>query len=253
MGSPESELREPAQADMFGGPEPPKGRFGGEGPQHKVEIVRPFAIGRFAVTFDEWDACVADGGCNGYRPYDGGWGRGHRPVINVSWHDAQQYVAWLSSKTGETYRLLSEAEWEYAARAGTTTPFWWGTAISTDHANYDDRYDIYGNATKGGFRHRTVPVDLFQPNPWDLYQVHGNVWEWTEDCYHDNYHGAPTDGSARTIAGCKSRVLRGGSWINDPWYLRAAFRYWDSPDNRNNYSGFRVGRTLTLDTSAQTA
>src|SRR5262249_30260931 len=154
-----------------------EGRFSDEGPQHEVRILRPFAVGRFAVTFDEWDACMADGGCNGYRPEDQGWGRGRRPVINVSWHGAQAYVAWLSRKTGQGYRLLTEAEWEYAARAGTTTPFWWGSAISADQANYDGSY-VYRNGPKGEYRRQTVEVDSFRPNDWGLYQVHGNVWEW---------------------------------------------------------------------------
>ena len=156
------------------------------------------------MTFDEWDACVADGGCNGYQPSDEGWGRGRRPVINVSWDDAKAYVAWLSNKTGKTYRLLSEAEREYVTRAGTTTPFWWGSSISTSQANYDGT-NTYGSGVKGEFRHETLPVDSFQPNPWGLYQVHGNVWEWVEDCYHESYAGAPSDGSAWTFEDC-SRV-----------------------------------------------
>ena len=136
----------------------------------------------------------ADGGCNRYTPSDEGWGRGRRPVINVSWDDAKAYVGWLSRKTGKTYRLLSEAEREYVTRAGTTTPFWWGTSISTQQANYNGNY-TYGTGATGVSRRQTVLVDSFQPNPWGLYQVHGNVWEWTEDCWHDNYSGAPSDGS----------------------------------------------------------
>ena len=128
-----------------------------------------------------------------------GWGRGKRPVINVNWDDAKAYVAWLSRKTGKTYRLLSEAEREYVTRAGTTTPFWWGSSISTSQANYDGNY-TYGSGSKGEYRQKTMPVDSFQPNPWGLYQVHGNVWEWTEDCWNDSYNGAPTDGSAWTAA-----------------------------------------------------
>ena len=113
-----------------------------------MSFAKPFAVGRFAITFEEWDACVADGGCNGHRPSDEGWGRGRRPVINVSWDDAKAYVAWLSRKTGKSYRLLTEAEREYVARAGTTTPFWWGSSISTGQANYDGK-DAYAGGSKG--------------------------------------------------------------------------------------------------------
>jgi formylglycine-generating enzyme required for sulfatase activity len=217
-----------------------------EGPQHRVTIPRPFAVGTFAVTFAEWDACVADGDCNGYRPKDEGWGRGKRPVINVNWDDANAYTAWLSRKTGRTYRLLSEAEREYAARAGTTTTFWWGPSISTSQANYDGNYTFAGSK-KGENRGRIVPVDSFAPNPWGLYNVHGNVWEWVEDCWHDSYSGAPTDGSEWTTA-CtdgRRRVMRGGSWLNPPWFLRAAYRVGGLTGvNRINALGFRLARTL---------
>jgi formylglycine-generating enzyme required for sulfatase activity len=163
----------PTGSFSMGSPTSEKERDSDEGPQRVVTLARPFAAGKFAVTFDEWDACVADGGCNGYRPADQGWGRGRRPVISVSWDDAKAYVAWLSRRTGRTYRLLSEAEREYVARAGTTTPFWWGTSISTGQANYDGNYTYGGR--KGEYRQRTLPVDSFQQNPFGLYQVHGNV------------------------------------------------------------------------------
>ncbi|MFZ1109643.1 MAG: SUMF1/EgtB/PvdO family nonheme iron enzyme [Rhodomicrobium sp.] len=198
-----------------------------EGPQHRVTIAKPFAVGKFAVTFAEWDACVDAGGCS-HIPDDKGWGRGDRPVINVSWDDAKVYLAWLSKKTGKSYRLLTEAEREYVARAGTATPYWWGASIARDQANYS------GGAGK------TVPVKSFKPNPWGLYQVHGNVWEWVEDCWVDNYNGAPSDGSARTTEGCSSRVLRGGSWYDNPQFLRAAYRYIIFPQFRNYDIGFRV-------------
>src|SRR5258708_1281923 len=149
----------------------PKGERGGdktERPQHRVTFARPFAVGRFAMTFEEWDACVADGGCNGYRPDDDGYGRGRQPVINVSWNDAKAYVAWLARKTGRVYRLLSESEREYVTRAGTTTPYWWGSSISTRQANYDGTKT---KGSKGEFRGRTLPVESFAPNPWGLYQV----------------------------------------------------------------------------------
>jgi formylglycine-generating enzyme required for sulfatase activity len=160
-------------------------------------------------------------------------------VINVSWNDAKTYVDWLSKKTGKSYRLLSEAEREYVTRAGTTTPFWWGTSISTSQANYNGDF-TYDGGSKGQYRQKTVPVDSFAANPWGLYQVHGNVWEWVEDCYQENYNGAPSDGSARSISNCSSRVLRGGSWGVYPLNLRSADRFRDHPDDRNSYVGFRV-------------
>ena len=234
----------PSGTFTMGSPASEPDRAEDEGPQHKVTIARPFAAGKFAVTFDEWDACVADGGCNNYRPSDEGWGRGKRPVIHVRWNDAQAYVAWLSRKTGKTYRLLSESEREYVARAGTTTPFWWGSSISTDQANYDGTY-TYNDGAKGGFLEKTAPVNSFQPNPWGFYQVHGNVWEWTEDCYQDNYAAEDSDGSASTVGDCKHRVLRGGSWRDNPQDLRSANRLGNPTDYQNYYVGFRVARTLS--------
>jgi formylglycine-generating enzyme required for sulfatase activity len=235
----------PAGSFTMGSPESEKEREKDEGPQHRVTFNRPFAVGKFAVTFKEWDACAADGGCNGYRPNDEGWGRGRQPVINVSWDDAKNYVAWLSRKTGKTYRLLSEAEREYVTRADTNTPFWWGGSISTQQANYDGNYTYGGyGGPKGEYRQSALPVDSFQANSWGLYQVHGNVWEWAEDCYHDSYRGAPTDGSAWTSGDCSSRIVRGGSWVNFPGVLRAAYRIRSSTVNRSNNFSFRVGRTL---------
>jgi formylglycine-generating enzyme required for sulfatase activity len=211
-----------------------------EGPQHDVTISRPFAVGRFAITFDEWDACVTDGGCNGYRPNDHGWGRGDRPVIDVSWDDARFYVAWLSRKTDKTYRLLTESEREYVTRAGTTTRYWWGSSIALDQANYGSG----GSASiQLGYRGKTVPVGSFQPNPWGLYQVHGNVWEWVEDCYHNTYAGAPSDGSAWISGDCKVRVLRGGSW--GAYDVSATNRGWFTTDARSDGASFRVARTLS--------
>ncbi len=235
----------PAGSFIMGSPDGETLRFSDEGPQHTVTIEKPFAVGQFPVTFDEWDACVADGGCDGYKPADQGWGRGRHPVINVSWNDASAYAAWLSAKTGMTYRLLSEAEREYATRAGTRSPFWWGGSISPEQANYDGNY-AYGNGPKGEYRQRTLPVGAFDPNPWGLYQVHGNVWEWTQDCWHIIYSGAPSDGSAWTAGNCNIRILRGGAWVDSPRVLRAAKRFWYSPDHRDGSIGFRVARTLTL-------
>ena len=232
----------PAGSFTMGSPPSEEASYDNERPQRQVTFARPFAVGKFVVTFDEWDACVADGGCNGRKPSDHGWGRGRRPVINVTWNDAKAYVAWLSRRTSKTYRLLSEAEWEYVARAGTTTPFWWGSTIATNLANHNGNY-TYGNGPKGEYRGRTMPVDSFSPNPWGLYQMLGNVWVWTEDCY-SNYREAPTDGSARTFASCNKRVLRGGSWISLPKFLRSAFRFvYDGADGGDVF-GFRVARTL---------
>ncbi len=211
-----------------------------EGPQRRVTFARPFAVGRFEVTFAEWDACVAEGGCR-HNPGDQGWGRGKRPVINVSWDDITgEYLPWLSRKTGKSYRLLSEAEWEYVARAETTTPFWWGSSISTSEANYNGSY-TYGGGPKGESRQRTLPVDSFSANPWGFYNVHGNVWEWVQDCWNASYSGAPTDGSAWAIGDCGLRVLRGGSWANVPG-SSARGREASTPARVD--FGFRVGRTL---------
>ena len=166
-------------------------------------------------------------------------------MINVSWDNAKEYAAWLSRKTGKTYRLLSEAEREYVTRAGTTTPFWWGSSISTSQANYNGR-STYDGAAQGEFRQKTLSVDSFQPNPWGLYQVHGNVWDWVEDCWNESYQGAPSDGSAWTSSGvCGRRVVRGGSWVNVPRILRSANRNRGTAGDRDDVSGFRVGRTLT--------
>jgi formylglycine-generating enzyme required for sulfatase activity len=233
----------PAGSFTMGSSEDEEGRLPDESPQHAVTFARQFAVGRFAVTFDEWDACAADGGCDGYRPADQGWGRGRRPVINVSRSDAKAYLAWLSRKTGRTYRLLSEAEWEYVARAGTTTPFWWGSSIATSQANYNGTL-TYGGGVKGENRQQTLPVDKFQPNPWGLYQVGGNVWDRLEDCYHGSYAGAPSDGSAWTFEDCSAHVVRGGSWLNPPSFIRAAHRGRFLPDARTSNLGFRVARTL---------
>jgi formylglycine-generating enzyme required for sulfatase activity len=224
------------------GTESPREEWGhapSEYPKHSVTIARQFAVGRFAVTFEEWDACVADGGCDGYRPDDQGWGRGRQPVIDVSWEQAQTYLGWLSRKTGRTYRLLTEAEREFVARAGTQYPFWWGASINTDQANYNGT-QTYGGAI-GEFRRRTVPVDSFAPSPWGLYQMNGNVWEWVEDCFHDSYRGAPSDGSAWISGNCNWRVLRGGSWSDLPQNIRSATRSWNQ---RGEVVGFRVARTL---------
>jgi len=209
--------------------------FKDEGPQRKVTIARAFAVGKYEVTFAEWDTCVADGGCK-HRPDDRGWGRGRRPVINVSWHDAKQYVAWISRKTGKTYRLLSEAEWEYAARAGTTTRYAFGDTIREGQAQYSER--------SLGSTDKTVEVGSFPANRFGLHDMHGNVWEWVEDNWHPNYKGAPIDGSVWPGGDSSMRVNRGGSRV-DMWvHLRVAYRSRDSPDSARPVVGFRLARTL---------
>ena len=208
-----------------------------EKPVHEVRIAAPFAMGRYEVTFAEWDACVSDGGCGGHRPGDQGWGRGNRPAINVSWEDARRYVAWLSRETGEVYRLPSEAEWEYAARAGTATQFSWGNEVGRNRANCGDEFC-------GDQWRRTAPVGTFAPNGFELFDMHGNVEEWLEDCFNLSYAGAPTDGSAWLRGKCDYRVVRGGSWgIYGTLRLRAAYRG-GVLSGRYNYNGFRVARTL---------
>jgi formylglycine-generating enzyme required for sulfatase activity len=208
-------------------------------PQHPVTIAKPFAVSRFDVTFADWDACVSVGGCpQEGRAGDAGWGRGTRPVIYVSWDDAQQYVAWFSKMTGKTYRLLTEAEWEYAARASTTTAYYWGDEIGRGNANcngcgsqWDDR--------------QTSPVGSFKPNAFGLYDMAGNVFQWVQDCYHENYNDAPAESSPWITGDCKERVVRGGSWNGVPPYLRSATRSGGTIDTRGVDVGFRVGRTLT--------
>ena len=208
-----------------------------EEPVHHVTIDYPFAVGKYEVTFVEWDACVAGGGCS-HRPGDEGWGRGTRPVIKISWEDAQEYVKWLSRKTGKSYRLLSEAEWEYVARAGTTTQYWWGDALGTNKANCDGCGSQWDDKS-------TAPVGSFAGNAFGVFDMAGNVWEWVEDCYNNNYEGAPTDGRAWTSGDCSHRVMRGGSWHHYSGHVRSAFRDWYDLDFQSFEDGIRVARTLT--------
>jgi formylglycine-generating enzyme required for sulfatase activity len=235
---------------LMGAPEDEPGSTASERPQHPVTIARPFAVGRFTVTFDEWDACVAAGGCR-YRPSDQGWGRGSRPVLDLLWDDAKDYVWWLSRVTGRPYRLLSEAEREYVARAGTTTAFWWGSTFAHDKANINrDSSDPDTSSTllistqQRGVVPKTTPVHSFAPNAFGLYQVHGNVYDWVEDCWNDSYEGAPSDGSAWTEGHCQGRVLRGGAFSRNPQAARSAARIWSGPPNRLVYMSVRVARTL---------
>ena len=219
------------------------GHDGSQAPQHAVTFAQPFAVGTFPVTFAEWDACAAVGGCGRYKPDDAGWGRGDRPVINVSWNDAKAYVGWLSRIAGGPYRLLSEAEREYVTRAGTTTPFWWGKSVTPEQANYNGNYPYSGSPQKGEYRAKTVPVLSFLPNPWGLYQVHGNVWEWVEDCWHDNYNGAPGDGVPWAGKEPCRHIVRGGGWDRIPQVLDAAYRASFSASYRYTMIGLRVAKS----------
>jgi formylglycine-generating enzyme required for sulfatase activity len=229
---------------LMGSPEDDEDRFDDEGPQHEVTIAEPFAMGVYEVTFDDWDVCYFDGGCNEYHPSDESWGRGGRPVINVSWDDAQAYVEWLSDLTDEAYRLPSEAEWEYAARAGTTTVYALPAPDGSDDISGKGLANCDGCGSEWDDR-QTAPVGSFEANAFGLHDMHGNVWEWRADVWHDSYAGAPTDGSAWFEGGDQDRrVLRGGSWFSGPRGLRSAYRSGFEPGLRDVDGGFRVARTL---------
>ncbi len=235
----------PAGEFMMGSPETEIGRGSNEGPQRKVTMPS-FAIGKYEVTFAQWDACAAEGGCS-HKPGDETWGRGRRPAINVSWHDATEFVAWLSRKTGKPYRLPTEAEWEYAARAVANAsephpPFSTGSTINYKQANYDANF-TYADGKMGLYRQKTVDVGSFRSNAFGLHDMHGNVWEWVHDCYRDSYSGAPTDGSAVVARDCSLRILRGGSWNYFPQLLRSAYRYATAPEVRLDMVGLRVARS----------
>lgn len=223
----------PAGSFLMGAPEKEPYSHETERPVRRVTIEKPFAVGIYEVTFDEWDACLADGACNGYRPDDRGWGGGRNPVTDLMWEDSRTYLAWLSRKTGQRYRLPSEAEWEYAARAWTQTAYSFGDSVVPSQANY----------WSSGWR-RTLPVGSFEPNGFGLFDMHGNASEWVQDCWHPSYVGAPTDGSAREVARCLERVERGGSYDSGGLSVRAAIRFGWSPHFRHWSLGFRVARTL---------
>ena len=246
----------PSGSFMMGSPASEEGRRDNEGPVRRVTIAAPFAVGVYEVTRGEFARFVsATGrsvGDSCWIDEDGEWesrsGRHWRspgfllqgddhPVVYVNWDDARAYVAWLSGETGQRYRLLSESEWEYVARAGTSTRYWWGDGIGRNRANCDgcgSRWDDRG----------TAPVGSFSANGFGLHDVHGNVYEWVEDCWNDSYAGAPTDGSAWESGDCDRRVLRGGSWSGIPRFLRSANRGRYVSDSRSNLTGFRVARTL---------
>jgi formylglycine-generating enzyme required for sulfatase activity len=239
----------PAGSNLIGSPRDESGRSDTEGPQQPVVFRVPLAVGRSEISFEEYIACVNEGGCPPGLPGDYGWGYGKQPVINVSWNHAKAYVGWLSRKTGGKYRLLTEAEWEYAARGCAkvcqSTPFWFGSEITGDRVNYDSRVAYLGSL-KTTARRRTVPIDSSEPNPFGLLHVHGNVSEWVEDCWKENLVGLSPDGLARTDGDCSRRVLRGGSWADEPKDVRSAARSWEMPGERRAQIGFRVARDLKL-------
>ena len=233
-----------------------------EKPVHTVQFAKPFALGRYEVSFDEFDLFAA--ATDRDKPNDQGWGRGNRPVINISWDDAVAYAQWLSERTGKPYRLPSEAEWEYATRAGTTTPRFWAENppgepdAACTYANVFDQKNeakikgAFGGITWEPFKCAddfpfTAPADAFEPNAWGLHNTLGNVWEWVQDCYHDSYQGAPNDGGIfddGTECASDRRVIRGGSWNSRPVYLRSAHRYGYDTDDRSYFIGFRLAQDL---------
>ena len=214
-----------------------------EKPVHEVTISEPFAVSKFEITFEDFDRFADENGVD-----DSGWGRGRRPVINVSWHEAKEYVAWLSSQTGQPYRLLTEAEWEYAARAGSETKYHFGNDEShlCLFGNFADR--SLGNddaLCSDGFGKQTAMVGSFESNSFGLHDMHGNASEWVEDCWNETYSSAPSDGSAWINGDCDRRVLRGGSWNFFPTDLRSAHRSRLSSNlGILHFYGFRVARTL---------
>jgi formylglycine-generating enzyme required for sulfatase activity len=230
----------PAGRFAMGSPATEQGHNDDEGPVREVSVPA-FAAGRYEITAEQYDACVAAGACPSVR--DDGFGRGSRPVTFVSWNEAQAYVRWLSAKTGKTYRLLSEAEWEFAARAGTTTPFSFGATVSPAQANYNAT-NAYAGGPTGEWRRMSLPVGSFPANAFGLFDMHGNVREWVEDSYVDVYFRQPADGSAYTMGSGSDRVFRGGSWEKGPHPMRSAYRDSTSPTDRGKDIGFRIARAL---------
>jgi formylglycine-generating enzyme required for sulfatase activity len=226
----------PAGHFKIGSPTDEIGRWDEEEPQREVVFARPFAVGKDDVTFEQWDTCVRLAGCAANPPAP--WGRDDFPVVNVDWEDAQQYVTWLAKLTGKPYRLLSESEWEYAARAGTTTPYYWGSAVGAGNANCDhcgSRWDAK----------QASPVGQFPANAFGLYDMAGNVWQIVQDCYQPNYNALPADGSPNRQGDCSIRVVRGGAWTSDAPYLRSASRYKNAiNDHGSSNRGLRVARDL---------
>jgi formylglycine-generating enzyme required for sulfatase activity len=253
----------PAGVFMMGSPANEPERRENE-PQHKVSISRAFAIGKTEVTWDQWEACVRDRWCDGVgvenalkNNEDGtpntnfvDWGRGTRPVVGVRWFDAQNFVGWLNNKTGldDAYRLPAEAEWEYAARAGTTTAYPWGAKLDHNHGNFGGPGPGLGGKAEGRdtWVDQTAPVASFPPNAWGLHDMNGNVFEWVEDCYEADYAHAPVDGTANKQGNCANRVFRDGTFLSNPYMQRSARRGAPYPATRRgrNYLGFRVAKSL---------
>lgn len=227
-----------------------------EKPQHPVKFTQPLAVSKFELAFEQWDACTAAGRCP--QASDDGFGRGSYPVINVSWDDAKGYLAWLSERTGKRYRLLTESEWEYAARGGTTTPWFWGTAedswgsrMACEFANTHDETSkethpmyVWSNHRCADGYAENAPVGRFEPNAFGLYDMIGNVREWVEDCHAEGYAGMPADGSVRPLPRCERHLVRGGGWMDGPSTCRSAYRYAEDGAMRNYQIGFRVARAL---------
>jgi formylglycine-generating enzyme required for sulfatase activity len=254
----------PAGTFVMGSPENEPGRTGKEGPQHTVTL-KSFEIGRTEVTQRQWKAMMGFGfqefwatltfsdpkallkqiknaltgnNLSGFRACGDAC-----PVENISWDDTQAFLRKLNQQTGLIYRLPTEAEWEYAARSGSSGPFSWGSTITTNQANYNGTF-AYNNGEKGPYRQITLRSGTFGANRLGLYDMHGNVWEWVQDCWNIDYVGAPANGSAWSTGDCSQRVMRGGSWIDTPVNLRSAFRTKDTPFVRDHYAGFRLARTL---------
>jgi formylglycine-generating enzyme required for sulfatase activity len=206
-----------------------------EKPAHRVTVGKPFAIGKYEVTVAQWSACVQAGACKAMADTAGLTDKS--PAKDLSWNDAQQYVRWLSKLTGQNYRLPTEAEWEYAARAGTSSRYWWGEKMENGKANCKGCSDNWSNDAP-------AEVDAFPANPFGIYGMNGGVWEWVEDCWHKSYAGAPSNGSAWTSSDCRENVIRGGSWRNDSTYAHSASRFTYDTAVRYILNGFRVARSL---------
>jgi len=232
----------PGGSYLMGSPSNEPERLEWEGAQKELTIPA-FLMSKTEVTFAQWGACVADGGCK-LNPSDKGWGRGDRPVIYVSYADiTERFIPWLNSKTGKIYRLPTEAEWEYAARAGTTTRFHTGDCITTAQANFNGNFPAQG-CPKGEYRQKTLPVGSFPSNAFGLHDMHGNVWEWTEDCWGDSIRWVPQSSASRLNGNWGRRVLRGGSWFSGGMGLRSSNRSCDYAFVRTDNLGFRLARTV---------
>ena len=253
----------PAGSFVMGSPATEAGRRENE-PQHKVTIPKPFAVSKTEVTWDQWESCVRARFCDGPavdaalklkndgtpNPEYVDFGRGTRPVVGVSWYDAQMYVGYLNDKTGsdDAYRLLSDAEWEYAARAGSTTAFPWGDTIDHNHGNFGIPGPGLGGKAEGRdtWMAETAPVGSFPPNAFGLHDMHGNAFEWVDDCYEADRANARTDGSATKTGNCLTRMFRSGSFVSNPYMQRSAKRTAPYPlgTRGRNYLTIRVAKTL---------